>query len=190
MERAAQGAAAVATELVQRGARIVIVCGTGNNGGDGWAMGRLLHEDGFDVHMVSRRASKGGSDAAVNEQTTRAIGVPVHEGLALCPVADLVIDAVLGTGLEHPVTGLSLDLIKAINAASAPVLAIDIPSGLDADTGLPRDVAVRATATATFAGMKVGMLQASAIAYTGKVYVIDIGVPNALALTLALKKSP
>ena len=185
MERAAQGAMKVAVNLIQRGGQIGIVCGTGNNGGDGWAMGRMLYEDGWEVHMVSPRASREGSDAAANEQATRAIGIPVHKTLALCPEMDLLIDAVLGTGLEQAVTGVTLELIDAINAHDALVLAVDMPSGLNANTGLPCDVAVQAAATATFAGLKVGMLETCALAYTGEVHVIDIGMPRSLAESLS-----
>ena len=185
MERAAHGATKVATGLIPHGGRIAIVCGAGNNGGDGWAMGRMLHEGGWEVHIVSPRSPKEGSDAAINEGAARAIGVPVHETRSLNPEVDLLIDAVLGTGLEHAVTGVSLELIDTINAHNAPVLSIDLPSGLNANTGLPCDVAVRATATATFVGLKIGMLKACALPFTGEVHVIDIGVPRSLAESLS-----
>ena len=193
MEHAARGAANVAAEIAKGLAAgtgtIVIVCGTGNNGGDGWAMGRLLHERGHDVHMVSPRASRPGSDAALNEQRTRGLGLSVHSDIKTCEPGHLVIDAVLGTGLEGPVSGVSLTLIEAINSMGAPVLAVDIPSGLDANTGSPCNVAVRAVATATFAGVKVGMLEPHARMFTGDVHVIDIGVPRKLAKALAVDSS-
>jgi NAD(P)H-hydrate epimerase len=89
----------------------------------------------------------------------------------------LVVDAVLGTGLTGAVRGLPRDAIEAINAARGPVFAVDTPSGLDCDTGRPLGIAVRATATVTFAAMKVGFLEPGAEQWTGDVFVSDIGAP-------------
>lgn len=186
MERAAKGAADIAAAMVSPEAHLLIVSGSGNNGGDGWAMARLLHERGCRVDVLAPKIARPGSDAAVNEQLARDMPIPVHTSASTCPDTDLVIDALLGTGLQSRVTGDTLDLIDWINALGAPALALDIPSGLDADSGRPRPRAVRALATATFVGLKVGMLQTGADAFTGTCHVIDIGVPRSLAESLSL----
>ena len=112
-------------------------------------------------------------------------GVPSHEyqpgeELRLPEDPLLVIDAMFGTGLDREMKGSPLELARCINDLSAPILAIDLPSGLDADTGQPLGEAVRASATATFVGPKLGFTAAGATAWTGKVHVIDIGVPPTL----------
>ena len=94
--------------------------------------------------------------------------------------ADWVVDALLGTGLSRPVEGPLAAAIEALNRSGKPILALDLPSGLDADTGRPLGVAVRAEATATFVAPKLGFDAPEAAAYTGEVAVIDIGVPRRL----------
>ncbi len=94
--------------------------------------------------------------------------------------ADWIVDALLGTGLSRPVEGPMRTAIDAINAAGKPVLALDLPSGLDADTGAPLGAAVRASATATFAAPKLGFSAKGAAAFTGEIAVIDIGLPRCL----------
>jgi NAD(P)H-hydrate epimerase len=94
--------------------------------------------------------------------------------------ADWVIDGLLGTGLTRPVEGSLQTVIAAMNRSAKPILAIDLPSGLDADTGQPQGIAVRATTTATFVAPKVGFCQPGSDAYTGPVRVLEIGVPRRL----------
>jgi NAD(P)H-hydrate epimerase len=96
------------------------------------------------------------------------------------PEADWVVDALLGTGLTRPVEGNLRMVIEAMNRSGKPILALDLPSGLDADSGQPLGVAVRARATATFVAPKLGFAASGADAYTGKVTVVDIGVPRAI----------
>ena len=161
-----------------------IVCGPGNNGGDGFVVARHLHNQGRDVRVeVAGRASYApGSDAGVNLEIVRRMGIPLSfpdppaGGEAFS--TGTVIDALFGTGLSRPLEPPFLDWVRAINASGAPVIALDIPSGLDADTGRILGAAVQARSTLTFAAPKIGFFQGSGPVSTGKVLVIDIGVPG------------
>src|SRR5262245_22804674 len=167
MERAGKGATAVLRRRWKRG-RTVVVCGRGNNGGDGFVVARRLRRAGFgvDVWLAAGPGTVRG-DAAVMLAAWRRAGGRVHECTAPTALATLerqlaratlVVDALLGTGLNAPVEGLHARLIEAMNGAGAPILAIDIASGLSADTGRPLGTAVRATVTATFGWPKVGQV--------------------------------
>ena len=106
--------------------------------------------------------------------------LPTRGSTSRLAEADWVVDALLGTGLSRPVEGHLAAAIEALNRSGKPILALDLPSGLDADTGRPLGVAVRAEATATFVAPKLGFDAPGAAAYTGEVAVIDIGVPRRL----------
>lgn len=192
MERAAVGATAIARTLLKPGASVLIACGSGNNGGDGWAMARLLHVQEYAVQVWAPAHARASTDAAVNEGRARALGIAVSNSPHLSDAAlnaALVIDALLGTGLDSLLRQDAINHIEAINAHGSPVLAIDLPSGMHADSGLGQPVAVRAHATATFAGLKIGMLQPHAARYTGTVHVVDIGIPPELARALTVAAS-
>ena len=177
MENAATGAAVIALDMLDGAGDVLIVCGSGNNGGDGWAMARHLANAGCDVTIRSISLPKPDTDAAVNASICNNMGIPTTEDW---PEADLLIDAVLGTGLDRPVEDDLLDVIKSINAASSPVLSLDIPSGLDADSGTPLGDAVVADVTATFAAWKQGFLNLESMRWTGTIHTIDIGTPASL----------
>ena len=188
MERAAQGAAEKAMAMTEAGASICIVCGTGNNGGDGWAVARLLHEHDRAVCVVAHALPSADTDAYANAQRTTELGIDVRAGGPL-PPADLLIDGLLGTGFTGTLHDAGRMRVEAINVHAAPVLALDLPSGLDADTGLPAPVAVYATHTVTFGGMKLGLSLDHASTWTGPVDVIDLGVPRAVLHQCALPSS-
>lgn len=196
MERAGRGAADVlADELpqaVRPGAHVTICAGTGNNGGDGFVVARVLRERGVgsEVFLIGSCDQVRG-DARGNLDAWRQMQGPLREvnraedlqdlrdSLAR---ADAVVDALFGTGLSRNIEGLHEDVIAAINAAGRPVLAIDIASGLCSDTGHPLGTAVRATVTATFAFAKVGQVVWPGVGYTGTLRVVDIGIaPEAVA---------
>lgn len=181
MENAALGLAAHAKRMLQDlpTPRALIVCGSGNNGGDGYALARHLHNAGVDVSLVALGEPKAGSDAATNCRICRAMGLQEGplEALEQAPHADLIVDAIFGTGLDRPVSGPAADAIEQINAAHRPVLAVDIPSGLDCNTGRILGVAVRATVTVSFVGLKPGFFEPSARDLIGEVAVADIGAP-------------
>ncbi|MDG2422569.1 MAG: NAD(P)H-hydrate epimerase [Phycisphaerales bacterium] len=187
MENAARAASQLAIEMLN-GSKVVIACGPGNNGGDGYAMARHLHNAGAEVVVVALTAPRTGSDAETNARIAQLMGLKTVEDLDVLSTADLVIDAMLGTGLDRPVKAGARDCIEMINRTAKPTLAIDIPSGLDADTGQPLGTAVHATATATFVGWKRGFLNEDAKAFTGALHVVDIGIPASLAYSLCLKQ--
>ncbi len=176
--------------------KVLVLCGPGNNGGDGAVLARHLDGWRFPVRVVwlARSDSLSGDPAAQwailqksgVEQSAWLDGQPDgedpdHDRLAgILAGADWIVDGLLGTGLSRAVEGLLRMTIDSVNAAGKPVLALDLPSGLDADTGLPLGTAVRAVATATFAAPKLGFSAAGSAAYTGEVAVIDIGLPRCL----------
>jgi NAD(P)H-hydrate epimerase len=188
MERAAAG---VVTHLESRygpltGKSVVILCGKGNNGGDGLAIGRLLRRKKARAHIVLlstpldlsrdaktmyQRFQRAAGQSAITRFTdAEAIQRRLTAG-------DVVVDAILGTGLSTPVTGLYRDAIDAINAAGRPTVAVDLPSGLHADTGMVMGAAVRADLTVTFGLPKVGLYIGSGIDCAGIVRLVDIGIP-------------
>lgn len=188
MERAGAG---VVTHLESRygpltGKSVVILCGKGNNGGDGLAIGRLLRRKKARAHIVLlstpldlsrdaktmyQRFQRAAGQSAITRFTdAEAIQRRLTAG-------DVVVDAILGTGLSTPVTGLYRDAIDAINAAGRPTVAVDLPSGLHADTGMVMGAAVRADLTVTFGLPKVGLYIGSGIDCAGIVRLVDIGIP-------------
>jgi len=182
MENAARGIADVARARLPRGGRVAVVCGPGNNGGDGFAAARHLSNGGFDVsiHLVMPAvACPGGSDADRNLRIARAMGLPVREDVDL-EGAVLVLDGIFGTGLSRTVREPAKGAIEAIGAAACPVVAIDLPSGLDANTGAIHGVAVRADVTATMVAPKQGFERGEGPRLVGEVVVVDIGVPPSL----------
>jgi hydroxyethylthiazole kinase-like uncharacterized protein yjeF len=170
---------------------IVVLCGKGNNGGDGFVVARHLLNNayGVKVYLVGS-ASEIGGDAGINLTVLQRVGMTVHEIHTEQEVRDvastlggaaLVIDALLGTGLKGEVKGLYADLISAINGSRARVLSVDVPSGLNADTGEPLGVAVRASKTVTFQYSKCGFNNPSARQFLGELVVADIGIPAVCA---------
>ena len=184
MENAGRGAARCALEMLadKNGGRVVIVCGRGNNGGDGFVVARHLHNRGLAVTvlLLAPRDEIGG-DALVNLQIIERMGLDIREtghGALDLSDCDLIVDAILGTGLSGEVREPFASAIRAVNAAGKPVLAVDIPSGLDANTGEVLGECVRATRTATFALPKAGFTGDNGPEMTGEVTVVDIGVPR------------
>jgi ADP-dependent NAD(P)H-hydrate dehydratase / NAD(P)H-hydrate epimerase len=177
MERAGEGLAAVIGQHAPAG-RIVIVCGKGNNGGDGLAAARLLREAAreVDVLTVWPPDTLRGDTAT---QLQRLPGDPPQPFAAeLLERAQMIVDALLGTGATGAPRAPAAEVIEAINAAKAPVVAADIPSGVDASTGEVEGAAIEAVATATFHRAKPGLWIRPGKAHAGRVHVIDIGTPR------------
>jgi len=187
MENAGAGAARTALARFGDVDQALIVGGKGNNGGDGFVVARHLAYEGIDVRVALLcEPQEIRGDAGVNLNIVKNMGLAmtvathedaVEEVLSRAAQSTLLVDAILGTGLAGEVRRLSRHAIDLINAAPSPVFAIDIPSGLDADTGRPLGAAVRAAATATFGLSKLGFDAPGAPNYTGEVTVIDIGWP-------------
>lgn len=163
---------------------VLIVCGAGNNAGDGYVLARLAKEAGLNVEVlttIDTHDLKGDADTAftqASERDVEATRFNARRHAAHLLEADVVVDALLGTGLTRDVDGIFAEAIAAINESGRPVLALDVPSGLDADTGLPRAAAVRADATITFVGLKQGLFLGRAPDYRGELVFSSLGVPR------------
>jgi len=193
MENAALGITeAVLKALAGGPGPVAVVCGPGNNGGDGLAVARHLANRGVEVaiHLaVPPEAYRDGSDAATNLAIVRAMKLPTAEGTTLGRPA-LVVDALFGTGLSRPVLPPFRTAIEAMNAAGAPVVAVDLPSGLDANTGRILGVAVRAAVTATMVAPKTGFTLGEGPRLVGEVVVVDIGVPPSVVRRVQAGERP
>lgn len=183
MENAARGIAQVALRCLEgRSGPVAVVCGPGNNGGDGLAAARHLANAGRDVRIhlvVPAEAYREGSDPAIHLAVVRAMGLPLRDDFELDGAA-LILDGIFGTGLTRRVRPPFGSAIEAINGAAGAVLAIDLPSGLDANTGAVLGVAVRADVTATMGARKVGFTLGEGPGLVGEVEVIDLGVPPSI----------
>ncbi|MGE5612073.1 MAG: NAD(P)H-hydrate epimerase [Bacillota bacterium] len=186
MENASRAVADVAEAMLRQtnGHLAMVLCGGGNNGGDGLAAARHLHNRQFQVMIAlctDPTTYKG--DALINWQIAQTMGLP-H--LAATPQtieqtpADLLIDAVFGTGLSRPPRPPFDSLVQAVTKKNRPVLAVDLPSGLDCDTGQPLGPCIRAEQTVTFVAEKLGFANPSSLPYTGPITVGDIGCPREL----------
>ena len=186
MENAGRGAAHVLQSLGIRGP-IVLCCGKGNNGGDGLVMARHLANWGCDVlSLLFAKPDELSPEAALQWNIVQKMGLAAQiwadkqvDEAKLASVlagADWIVDALFGTGLTGPARAPADRVIDIINAGGKRVLAVDIPSGLDCDTGEPLGAAIRAEHTVTFVAPKLGYRNPAAAAYTGRVDVVDIGV--------------
>ncbi len=176
------------------GARVAVMAGRGNNGGDGFVIARYAHRDGFPTEVflmgepdslkgdakrnMELYLSIGGTMVAVGATSTRAA-----EGIR---ESDVIVDAIFGTGLTKEVTGVEAAVIEEINRSGKPVIAVDIPSGLDGTSGLPLGVAVRATHTYTYGHPKLGQLLHPGVSYRGRLTVVDISLPAAAVSSLGV----
>jgi len=192
MEHAGRAAARAAARLQPERLPIAVVCGVGNNGGDGFCAARHLANMGYPVRrFVAGMATKlrPGGAAQTNLHIVRKMGIPtlhlldpgeterLRAGLA---EATLVIDALLGAGLKGEMRPLQRAVVESVNDKRGPVLAVDVPSGMNGDTGEPMPIAVEARMTVTFAALKTGFAAENARRFTGQVLLADIGVPRAL----------
>jgi NAD(P)H-hydrate epimerase len=191
MENAGRGLADVTEGCLRRYAlrATLVVAARGNNGGDGLVAARHLRLRGRPVEIALVSPASGFSpegDAGRNLASARASGVPIREvrdASALARLArslgpdPLLVDAVLGTGLEGPVRAPLDGILAWMGASELPVVAADLPSGLDADTGLCLGPTPRCVATATFLALKRGLLEGRGPELAGRVTVCDIGVP-------------
>jgi len=159
--------------------RIVIVCGGGNNGGDGYVLARFAQAAGLEVSVIAvtpvaalkAEARQAHADFAASGGEVQPLN------LSLLREGEVIVDAVLGTGLTEPVRGAAAEAIHAINGAGRPVFALDIPSGLDSDSGMPLGEAVRAESTVTFVGLKTGLFLGEGPERAGRIFFDDLEVP-------------
>jgi NAD(P)H-hydrate epimerase len=192
MERAGAG---VATALSQvfgplQGKVVTVCCGKGNNGGDGFVVARLLKQQRVRVQalLLAKPDSLAGDAGIMYRRFVRLAGASAvqtspsaERTRSLLGNSQLIVDALLGTGLSAPVTGAYRTMIEAINDSGVPVTAVDLPSGIHADTGAVLGAAVRAMLTVTFAQPKLGLYLGAGIDHAGTVRIVDIGIPPSFA---------
>ncbi len=180
MTRAGTAVFAALRRRWPRARRLAVVCGVGNNAGDGYVVARLAREAGWQVAVCligDKTRLAGDALAACHALGSAGVAPQPFEADAI-DQADVVVDALFGTGLDREATGEWRAAIEAINGSGRPVVAIDIPSGLNADTGAVMGVAVRAAATVTFIGLKRGMFTGSGPARCGEIVFDDLQVPR------------
>jgi NAD(P)H-hydrate epimerase len=192
MELAGSRAAAEVAKTWREGdGPVVILCGRGNNGGDGLVIARYLKIWRVPV-SVFMLESRSDSKALARSERSANAAVVARLGISTTPVnpddlslvsaeiakSSIVVDALLGTGLDRPVEGLVGQLIELINVSSKPVLAVDLPSGVNSDTGQVMGVAVKAYRTVTFGFLKAGLLSYPGSSLCGRITLVDIGLPT------------
>ena len=183
MERAALAVVEDVVNNINKNDRICVVCGRGNNGGDGAAIARLLFMRGYDVTIIpiGDGAAPTGSLFELQLEKAGSLGVPIENRNKLDEY-NIIIDAIFGIGLSRPVTGVYEQIINEINNNKGMIFSVDVPSGISADNGRVLNVAVKAHRTITFGYMKKGLLLYPGAEYAGKVIVADIGLaPEALS---------
>ena len=163
--------------------KVAIFCGKGNNGGDGYVVARYLHKlgchPGIYLHAPVNQIS---GDARTNFDIVNQMGVPVFspgewQHATACQSADLLVDALLGTGVKGALRGALAELVEEMNQAGAPIVAIDLPSGVETDSGQVAGPAIRATLTVTMGALKRGLCFSPGREHAGRVFVADIGFP-------------
>jgi NAD(P)H-hydrate epimerase len=202
MEVAGQAVAAWARERFlggdARGKTVLVLAGSGGNGGDGMVAARFLQSWGaHPMVWLGHEAATLRGAAAHQLRSLLTLGLPIHpprkpgqEELGDLPDADLVVDALLGFGLSGPPSGPAARLIAAANAHPAPILAVDLPSGLDARTGDPYEPCIRADATLTLALPKTGLLASATCPVIGELAVADIGIPAEVYDRIGIRVGP
>ena len=193
MENAGAGAAAIISKLNRDDPHsyappFIILCGPGNNGGDGYVVARHLFNSGFPVEVYlsfEPGVQHESSDAGINLSTIRKMGIPIEtpgpvelDRILQQKGTCTIIDGLLGTGLSRPLEDPYLAWVDAIAASGQAVIALDIPSGLDAGSGEILGSCAAADHTITFAAAKTGLCQGRGPDFTGRLHVVKIGIPQ------------
>jgi hydroxyethylthiazole kinase-like uncharacterized protein yjeF len=179
MARAGEAVARLALALAPHARTIELWCGPGNNGGDGFVAATLLRAWGKDAKLVVvADPARSPEDARYAWQRAREAGVPVLPGVPERSQADLAVDALLGIGVNRELAGALATAVNRLNDSGAPVLAVDLPTGLDSDTGDVRGAAVRATHTLALLALKPGLFTAHGRDHAGRIWFDDLSVPE------------
>lgn len=190
MDAAGRAVAHAVRDLARSPCEVLVCCGLGYNGGDGLCAAWYLARWGYQPQalLLGERA-RLRDEPAVYARILEGLGLRLHELTQQDQLdrvrerisrAELLVDALLGIGWQGPVRPLAARLIELINESHKPAVAVDVPSGLDADTGRPHPVAVKATVTVTFGWPKQGLLIGEGPSYTGRLLVEEIGIPASL----------
>ncbi|GJM14691.1 MAG: bifunctional NAD(P)H-hydrate repair enzyme [Thermodesulfobacteriota bacterium] len=184
MENAGRAVADVLLDNFDYADRVAIFAGGGNNGGDGFVVARHLISEGLDVNTyVVSDPKKYKGDALTNYKALVKIGgniIELKDNLRKYKQADVIVDALFGTGLDREVTGFYKKVIEFINVQGVPTIAVDIPSGLDSNSGYPLGTAILADITVTFVLPKLGISIYPGVEFAGEIYVADITTPDFL----------
>ncbi len=177
MENAGRGVAEEVVRRYPRGSRVTVLCGPGNNGGDGFVAARYLRERGYQVRLAllakQEELARDPKEMARRwDEAIEPMSLQSLEG------AQIVVDAIYGTGLRDNVSGIPAQIIEEVTARSLPVVAVDVPTGIDATHGTIRGLAFKAAATTTFFRRKTGHVLLPARLYCGEVRAVDIGIPS------------
>jgi hydroxyethylthiazole kinase-like uncharacterized protein yjeF len=184
MENAGRAVAEYAAAMVQSRARILVLCGPGNNGGDGFVAARYLAQQGHTVRVATLiDPARLSGDAATMAARWRGPTEPLSTGVLAG--ADLVVDALFGAGLSRPLEGVAADVVTALRPSTVPVLAVDVPSGLDGTSGRAAGPVVSAKRTVTFFRLKPGHVLLPGRELCGETVVADIGIPDQVLNTIA-----
>lgn len=186
-------------EGVVKGYSVVILCGSGNNGGGGMTAARRLHNWGADVVVALSKSADELRDVPAHQlDILRRMGIPILDSASLHPTTstslsarpNLILDAIIGYSLNGPPHGVAADLIRWANKQNVPTLSLDTPSGLDLTSGTVYDPTIRATATLTLALPKQGLMNPQAAPYVGDLYLADISVPSELYAKMGIAVPP
>ena len=179
MQRAAAAAWRALRARWPHARRVVVLCGSGNNGGDGYLLACIARDAGVQASVIALAPSASGDAERACAQWRNARGAILDIDETL-PEADVYVDALFGTGLTRPVEGAARNLIEQLNANRQPVLALDVPSGISADSGEALGAAVRATTTVTFVAHKRGLFTGAASQHCGELVLDTLGLPESL----------
>lgn len=179
MQRAAAALFAIIIERYPEARSLCIVCGVGNNAGDGYVLARLALQADWQVQVLAVSSPEIlENDAQTAYQDYLKMGAKVEAFTGSLPPADLLVDALFGTGLTRPLQGRFMAAVEAINAYPQPVVAVDLPSGLNGNTGQALGNAVSASLTVTLIGLKQGLLTGQARAYVGELVLAGLDLPE------------
>lgn len=186
MDHAGKAVAEAARSLTGRNTSIIVLCGSGHNGGDGVAAARWLKGWGYSVTVLwLKNPSEWKGSAALHAAIAKRSGVRFTSFESIRPTlrvttlrrAQVIIDALLGTGFEGRLRLPAFDAISCMNASRKPIVSVDVPSGLNATTGQVPEIAVRARVTVTMSCLKTGFISRSAKPYLGRLQIADLGIP-------------
>ncbi len=174
-----------------KGHSVLVLCGSGNNGGGGMTAARRLHNWGADVSVaLTKPADELRGVPAHQLDILQRMAIPIVDSVSLPSTPSLILDAIIGYSLSGPPRGVAAELIRWANAQTVPILALDTPSGLDVTSGLAYGPAIRAAATLTLALPKQGLLTSQARPFIGELYLADISVPPELYAKMGISVPP